>query len=730
MVHRRTSRFSSFDVKDEGQVVKLNSFERILPILRLDEFPRKLDELTAFQIWFRVAVIGCFAGALAAILLKQDINYDQGNYHYYAGFAFLYGRNFVDAVPGSIVSYLNPVAYVPFYLLANLLPPWAAGAVLGGFHGLGAALAIATCWLAAGAYKEQRLLLTIAGSAISLASPMALSEIGTSFTDISTAIFILCSVLLLGLYDQHRSFHTRNVLLLCGLIIGLATGLKLTNGAYALGLSAAVMVGEKGRFARAAWFGLGAVVGFLLSAGYWHYEVWANFGNPLYPFYNAIFKAEGFPAISIRDASFIPSNFLDAILLPWEWCFSGLHRGAEIQFRDIRYAVIIYLLLPLTLGSWIFSLLAARVASVRWSSFQKRLIIFSAVAIVILTVQFNVSRYVITIELLMGSIFISMLPSWFTGRAAVAAIAIVAVAGLATVNVGSWGRTKYQKDDWHSLQLPRDLRSDSILFLGDRLSYAVPYFSAGSRAFHLDPYFFPLDPKTNSPIVRRILAGLQEFPNYPVRLVLGSYPTKETRALLGEYGFEFVGNCWNVNNRVVQIAVCDLQRTLASGASVMTFKDGQRVGIESMQAILSGNWSWPGEVVWAMKPGGNFLTFKLDPSFQNRGVAITMGTVPLLTDAYPKSEISVVDSNLGEVTRLRFDLGTSVNQRTFCVPPSSELSRRLTFEFKELNARSPLQLGIDKADRKISFGLRSVSVKSLPDDRSCESEELNTGSGG
>src|SRR5580700_1735736 len=58
--------------------------------------------------WFYLVLFACSAGALIAILQRQDINYDQANYHAYVGFAFLNGRSFTDVVPGSIVSYLNP----------------------------------------------------------------------------------------------------------------------------------------------------------------------------------------------------------------------------------------------------------------------------------------------------------------------------------------------------------------------------------------------------------------------------------------------------------------------------------------------------------------------------------------------------------------------------------------------------------------------------------------------
>src|SRR6516165_1078579 len=49
----------------------------------------------------------------------RDLNWDQLNYHFYAAYQFLDGRLEKDFMAASIQGYLNPLAYIPFYLMVR-----------------------------------------------------------------------------------------------------------------------------------------------------------------------------------------------------------------------------------------------------------------------------------------------------------------------------------------------------------------------------------------------------------------------------------------------------------------------------------------------------------------------------------------------------------------------------------------------------------------------------------
>ena len=57
------------------------------------------------------------AGAAYAWFAGEDINWDWRNYHEYNAFALINGRYDWDVAPAGIQTFLNPLAYVPAYLL-------------------------------------------------------------------------------------------------------------------------------------------------------------------------------------------------------------------------------------------------------------------------------------------------------------------------------------------------------------------------------------------------------------------------------------------------------------------------------------------------------------------------------------------------------------------------------------------------------------------------------------
>src|SRR5207237_8766431 len=93
---------------------------------------------------------------------------------------------------------------------------------------------------------------------------MTLSEMGTSFSDILTALPILAGCVLILSADG--SHHGRYVL--AGLLIGAAVGLKLTNAVYGLGAAAAGLVASRPLLATLG-LGVGGAVGTLETRGAW-----------------------------------------------------------------------------------------------------------------------------------------------------------------------------------------------------------------------------------------------------------------------------------------------------------------------------------------------------------------------------------------------------------------------------------------------------------------------------
>ena len=186
-----------------------------------------------------IALGSLLAGAIYTWFIGEDVNWDWQNYHEYNVWAVINGRYGLDALPAGFQTYFNPAVYFPVYYLRHLLPLPYGLMIMGAVHGLNLLLI----------YFLVRVLLREAATAsaigasilIAAVGPMTLSEVGTSFSDILTALPILAGCILILSADG--SHHGRYVL--AGLLIGAAVGLKLTNVVYALGAAAAVLAASR-----------------------------------------------------------------------------------------------------------------------------------------------------------------------------------------------------------------------------------------------------------------------------------------------------------------------------------------------------------------------------------------------------------------------------------------------------------------------------------------------------
>src|SRR5260370_21037706 len=159
----------------------------------------------SFGSWAWVGA-SLLAGAASAWFAGEDINWDWRNYHDYNAFALINGRYDWDVAPAGIQTFLNPLAYVPAYLLRHHVgaPLW--GMLLGAIHGLNLALIY---WFSGLVLCGASNALTVAAAVVIAAfGPMTLSEIGTSFADILTALPVIAGLgLIVSAHAKHRARH-------------------------------------------------------------------------------------------------------------------------------------------------------------------------------------------------------------------------------------------------------------------------------------------------------------------------------------------------------------------------------------------------------------------------------------------------------------------------------------------------------------------------------------------
>ena len=148
-----------------------------------------------------IALGSLLAGAIYTWFVGEDVNWDWLNYHEYNVWAVINDRYGIDAMPAGFQTYFNPAVYFPIYYLRHLLPLPYGMMIMGAVHGLNLLL----IYFLVRVLLRETATASAIGAAILIAAvgPMTLSEVGTSFSDILTALPILAGcVLILSADDR------------------------------------------------------------------------------------------------------------------------------------------------------------------------------------------------------------------------------------------------------------------------------------------------------------------------------------------------------------------------------------------------------------------------------------------------------------------------------------------------------------------------------------------------
>lgn len=461
------------------------------------------------------------AGAVYAFAMGDDTNWDWRNYHAYNVWALLNGHYDIDVAPAGFQTYYNPLIYFPFYYLRQMLSPLATGLIMGALHGLNLLL----IWRLTQALLGPASVACLAASVLLAAfGPMTLSEIGTSFADITLSLPIIGALILILAPEQPRAKHY----LWAGLLIGAATGFKLTNVVFAFALVAAACVAARPAIAVYSAIA-GGVIGGVITGGWWSLMLWREFGNPVFPLFNGLFPSPELPDVNILDRQFIPRGVWDGLAYPFYWLV-GDNRSSEYPFRDARFAIAT-LLLALAI--------VARIVN-RATLFARRdvqLIIFFIVSYAAWLALFAIQRYAIVLELLCGPLIVLLLirslgSIGLATRRRNAITLAIAVLAAAWTQPGDWTRRAWS-NPYHP-QIPPPLQQPAIYLMLDKpLGYLAPVLGAQSRYYQLADVALPVVPggkfdrRVRASFARPLPGGIWE---------LRQRGTPERKDILAAYG--------------------------------------------------------------------------------------------------------------------------------------------------------------------------------------------------
>ncbi len=593
---------------------------RVAGLAQVDGWGGRLQPTLRDWVLGALAAVAMIAGGIHQT--GQDVNFDQLNYHFYSAYAFLHGRLAIDAAPaGTIHSYFNPLPYVPFYWLVQHLPPRRAIFILGAWHGLNFWLALLITWqMTAGVRLRWRLPMCAGAVGISAASPMALLEWATSFADITTSLCVLGGVAaLLAATPEGASRHTSVWQYMGAGLVGVAVGLKLTNAIYVPGVLACCLVGETGwpaRLRASARAAAGGAAGVLLSGGFWFVRMWSSFRNPVFPYYDQVFRSPEIGpgarlhGVSFYDDRFLPHGIWQAIALPFRWVMLNT-TTCELGFVDIRFAILVLLA-----GAIIVLVAAGRIPAP--STAARKLYAFIFMSLAVWAYQFGIQRYLVGLEFLVSPAIVAglleLLPAWGVAAGALC----IAGVSLATMVSPDFGRIK-ARESWYGVHLPVMLRTPGIVFLQrDALSYIVPFLPEESRVIGLSP-LDALRSGTGTFADRLIRSVLAAQPGWPVTVLLNDEPlTPAARKTLGSYGLGEAGACSKVPTHEGIVTACNLHRTAGTIPTALTLHPGEDLGFGTAMtgtaALLAGFHPDSG---WGVVGTGDTprLDVRLDPAF-------------------------------------------------------------------------------------------------------------------
>ena len=410
----------------------------------------------------------------------QDDNWDLLNYHYYAPYALLNGKIGYDLAPGQWQTYFNPTLDLLYYGLQQIGSPRVVGFLMGWLHGLNAVLvvAIARRVLPATSHRLAAVLLALGGCL----QPGFLSLVGNSMGDNLAALFVLGSLLCLlrgwpGLLLGGRQGVC--IAMLAGLVMGLGTGLKLTNAVHALAMCMAMLALPLPFWRRirlAFVFGLGVLGGIAVSAGHWYWRMWQVFGNPLFPQFNNYFKAPLASPLGIGDTSWLPQGWAEKVF--WPFFFWLRPNGvSEIAFSLFIWPVLYVLAFAVV---WVRArqIILGQRAAPPLRGEVRFLFAFVALAYVLWLHLFSIYRYLIPLELL-APLLLWLLLEALSPRFAWLRWAVVVVVALVGLPPGNWGHAGWSEKAFR-VEVPAIASpKESLVFTvhGDPpMSWLIPAF--------------------------------------------------------------------------------------------------------------------------------------------------------------------------------------------------------------------------------------------------------------
>jgi len=241
--------------------------------------------------WLAFASVPIYLGNIG-------LSWDGLNHQIYLGWVANQPRFDKDYMAASLQAYQFPYLYWPAYKLAiSGFDGRTAGIVLSTLH----LIAVPPVWMIARVLMPEisyfGVFMRFSAVTLAFMSAVSLKLLEATGNDVLAAAPFLWALAFaleaVASLQQDSEKQVTRYALWSGFLGGVAVACKLSNGPLALLLPLVFMFCNARLVDRARWAifcSVAVLVGFALSYGYWGYQLWVHFGNPLYPFYDRYFE--------------------------------------------------------------------------------------------------------------------------------------------------------------------------------------------------------------------------------------------------------------------------------------------------------------------------------------------------------------------------------------------------------------------------------------------------------
>ena len=487
-----------------------------------------------------------------AVHAGPDASWDLRNYHIYNPFALLHKAPGVDLLPAQMQGFLPPAPDLPGYWLRNWMTKTP--------NRLDAVLALPTAVAAIFAYLIARLLLpaprgwplAIGAALMGMTGAAGLPTIATSASEMPAGCLFLA-----GLYLLLRGLGRPGwrPCLLAGALFGVAVAIKLTIVPFVIGAAAAFVLCAGGpvrlRALALVSLGLGGALGGAAAGGAWWLHLYWVTENPIFPYFNNVFRSPLTAPIGMTDDRFLPHTTWQTLFYPFVWGFQKTRLVTELVMRDPRVALAS---LAVTVFAW------RAVDRRRVDRLGACLALTLLIGFVLWQRQFSILRYLAPLEMLTGvALLLPLRP--LIGRRRTVALLLAGGLGVFLAlftRYPDWGRA-VPRDRAISVVMPAIPSGSMVLLLtNDPLGYTAAFADPAIRFVGVNNNL--VVPGDTSQLGRMVEAAVRGHTG-PLEGIEVAGSTRSA-AVLDYYGLEKAGDCLPIlsNLDYSSLRLCPLKR--------------------------------------------------------------------------------------------------------------------------------------------------------------------------